>query len=94
MPYANKRTIRISSSIIGGKRLGLESDAATVDELVDELANYDHPEYGKQVVDFKIHSMQMIHNTCAAGKTVKLGDILPETGTLAITITPADNKNG
>ncbi len=94
MPYANKRNIRISSSIIGGKRFGLESAAETVAELVIELANYDHPEYGKQVVDFKIHSMQMIHTTCSQGMTVRPDDILPETGTLAITITPADNKNG
>ena len=94
MAYSKKRVIRISSSIIGGKRMSITTDAATGEELKAALSTFDHEEYGTQDINWNKHALQMTHLNHPQGTAVTAKTVLPETGTLAIAITPSDNKNG
>ena len=88
------RSIRLSSSIIGGKRMTIDTDAGTGQELVDFLRTYDHDQYGTQEFSWTKHTMQMSHTSVSQGTVVAPETPLPFEGLLGITITPFDNKNG
>ena len=88
------RNIRVSSSIIARQVMIIKSDASTVAELIEDLANYDHPQHGKQVITSGKYTIQASHVELGQGVKVDWNDSLPATGTLVIMVGPKDNENG
>ena len=94
MAYPKSREIRISSVIIANNKIVLPTTAETLSELITDLANYDDPNFGKQVVDLNLHQLQISHKSLPQGTLLTNETRIPEDGFIAINISAKDNTNG